>query len=252
MNLTVARRLVLGAIAIVSLGALGMVIFTGNRTSQTETAAVRTPGGDSSGCSIAFGPFEGKVEYDTADGYHYVKLRGVRFPLKGSPMRAQEVHLDAPGRTLLEKNTALLHSMLGPDVAVVRVAVSAEDKNAMPAATDIARYLQMTNRRKFGGLVYLGEDEKTDKAAEAGRPTVSEGAASPKLPLVVLQGPDAGSVSTRVAVASPGVVRVEGKTYEELYDAAGRICVTLLRMLCGSSDCPDASACASGGSCGCG
>ncbi len=28
--------------------------------------------------------------------------------------------------------------------------------------------------------------------------------------------------------------------------------ITLLKMLCGSSECPDAAACATGGNCGCG
>ena len=69
---------------------------------------------------------------------------------------------------------------------------------------------------------------------------------------ILIKGPKSGAKKTRVSVIGGGKVIVEGKTYEELYKAADLICITLMKMLCGSSDCPDAAACATGGNCGCG
>ena len=60
-----------------------------------------------------------------------------------------------------------------------------------------------------------------------------------------------GAQSTAVRVLGGGKFIIEGKTYEETYLAADFVSVTLLKMLCGSPDCPDAAACATGGDCGC-
>ena len=76
--------------------------------------------------------------------------------------------------------------------------------------------------------------------------------AKPETPIIQIKGPGSGASKTRVAVLGDGKVVVEGKTYEELNKAAGLLSITLLKMLCGSSDCPDAAACATGGACGCG
>ena len=75
--------------------------------------------------------------------------------------------------------------------------------------------------------------------------------ATAKTPKILIKGPKSGTKKTRVSVIGEGQVVVEGKTYEELYKAADLICITLMKMLCGSSDCPDAAACATGGNCGC-
>ncbi len=68
----------------------------------------------------------------------------------------------------------------------------------------------------------------------------------------VIAGDDFGTRGRVLSVdRAGGKVVVEGKTYEELYKAADLICITLLKMLCGSPDCPNAAACATGGDCGC-
>ncbi len=75
--------------------------------------------------------------------------------------------------------------------------------------------------------------------------------ATPETTIIQIRGPKSGAQSTAVQILGDGKFIVEGKTYEETYQAADFVSVTLLKMLCGSPDCPDAAACATGGDCGC-
>lgn len=207
---------------------------------------------DTKGCSIDFGKFKGEVVYDEEKDLHFLELRGARLPFKASPLKALDVPLEAPGKNALEKNTALLYGIVGKEVLHTTLLVNPdEEEEVMPAASDIARYIQMTNRRKFAGLAYTKEGGKMKRSVVRGSQIQAFENATSETPLILLKGPKSGGAKTRVLVKDGGKLIVEGKTYEGLYEAAGLIGVTLLQMLCGSSSCPDAAACATGGDCGC-
>ena len=199
------------------------------------------------------GKFFGQVTYDKEQDYYFLELRGARFPFKSSPIGAQSVLLEAPGKTDLEKNTSLLYGIMGKEVLNVTLLIDPnEEDEVMPAATDLQRYIQIANPRKFAGIAYIKEGGKLKRYVKKGSQIQALKDATTKTPKILLKGPKSGAKKTKVSVVGDGKVVVEGKTYEELYKAADLICITLMKMLCGSSDCPDAGACATGGNCGCG
>jgi hypothetical protein len=204
--------------------------------------------------TMHLGNFVGKVVYDPEEDYYFLELRGVRLPFKTSPIIAQEVKLEAPGKTKLEKNTALLYGILGPEVKHATLLINPdEEEEVMHAVTDLARYIQIAGPRKFAGIAYTKEGGKIKKPPLKGSRIQSlDRDASKSTPLIQLKGPKSGAESTRVRVLGEGRFIIEGKTYEELWKAADFVCITLVKMLCGSPDCPDAAACATGGDCGCG
>jgi hypothetical protein len=200
------------------------------------------------------GRFFGQVTYDQEKGFYFLELRGVRFPFKSSPIEAQDVLLEAPGKKDVEKNTKLLYGILGKEVSYATVLINPDEEDkVVPAATDVQRYIQIANRKKFGGIAYTKPGGKLKRSSvRKGSQIQALKDATSKTPIILLKGPGSGAKKTRVSVVGDGKVVVEGKTYEELTRAADRICITLIKMLCGSSDCPDAAACATGGKCGCG
>jgi len=201
---------------------------------------------------MSLGKFIGQVVYDEEKDYYFLELRGARFPFKTSPIQAQEALLEAPGKNELEKNTSLLYGILGPEVLHATLLINPdEEDDVMPAASDIAQYIQIVNRRKFAGLAYTKPGGKLKQSVVKGSQIQALKDATSKTPIIQIKGPKSGARDTKVSVMKAGKVVVEGKTYEELYKAADLICITLLKMLCGSPDCPNAAACATGGDCGC-
>ncbi len=199
------------------------------------------------------GKFIGQVAYSEEKEMYSLQLRGARFPFKGSPILAQEVELDAKGKNTLEKNTALLHGILGPETSHVTLLMNPDEEDeATPAAVDIARYIQMVNSAKFAGTAYIKTGGRMEQSVTKGPQIQTLEDATVMTPKILIKGPKSGATKTRVSVLDDGKVIVEGKTYDDLYKAAGLVGISLLKMLCGSSDCPDASSCATGGSCGCG
>jgi hypothetical protein len=203
---------------------------------------------------MSLGTFLGQVAYDKEKDYHFLELRGARFPFKASPIKAQEVKLEAKGKDILEKNTSLLYGMLGDEVMYTTLLIDPDEEvEVMPAATDIARYIQMVNQSKFNGIAYTKAGGKLENSVSKGSQIQSlKKNATSGTPVIQIKGPKSGAKETRVAVMGDGKVIVEGKTYDDLYEAADLLSITLLKMLCGSPDCPDAAACATGGDCGCG
>ena len=110
----------------------------------------------------------------------------------------------------------------------------------------------ITSPGKFAGLAYTKEGGDLVQTVATGSQIQSWDEATVKTPKILLKGPRGGAAGTRSALGVDGQIAVEGTTYEDLYKAADMVSLTLLKMLCGSPDCPDAAACASGGSCGCG
>ncbi len=199
------------------------------------------------------GKFFGQVTYDKEQDYYFLELRGARFPFKTSPIEALDVPLEVPGKDDLEKNTALLYGIMGKEVLNVTLLIDPnEEDEAMPAAEDLARYIQIANPRKYAGIAYTKEGGKLKQSVKKGSQIQTLKDATAKTPKILIKGPKSGAKETKVSIIGVGQVVVEGKTYEELYKAADHICITLMKMLCGSSDCPDAAACATGGNCGCG
>lgn len=203
--------------------------------------------------SLQFGKFPGRVRYDEGERLYYLELRGARFPFMTSPLAALDVPLEARGKTKLEKNTSLIYGILGRDVLHSTVLVNPEEEDeVMPAATDIARAIQIVNKKKFAGLAYTKVGGKLARSVSRGSQIASLEDATPRTPLVQLLGPKSGGSKTKIKVSDGGKVVVEGKDYEGLTQAADYIYMTLLQMLCGSPECPDASGCLTGGDCGCG
>jgi len=201
---------------------------------------------------INLGRFIGQVVYDKEKDYYFLELKGARFPFKTSPIQAQEVLLEAPGKNKLEKNTSLLYGILGEGVLHVTLLINPdEEDDVMPAAVDIARYIQIVNPKKFAGIAYTKAGGKLEQSVVKGSQIQSLEDASSETPIIQIKGPKSEGSKTRVLVIEGGKVIVEGKTYEDVYKAADLICITLLKMLCGSPECPDAAVCATGGDCGC-
>jgi len=203
--------------------------------------------------TMKFGRFLGQVVYDEAEDSYFLELRGARFPFKASPIEAQHVSLDAPGKTELEKNTALIHGILGTEVLHATLLISPdEEEDVMPAVNDIARSIQFVNPRKFAGLAYTKPGGKLERSVVKGSQIQNFDDATSKTPIVHIRGPKGGANGTGIRVGDGGKVVVEGESYEDLYKTADYIYLTLLKMLCGSPECPDAATCLSGGDCGCG
>ena len=199
------------------------------------------------------GKYIGQVAYNEAEDSYSLQLRGARFPFKASPVMAQQVRLEAKGKDALEKNTALLYGVLGPDVAYATLLINPDEEDeVMPGVIDIARYMRMVNPEKFAGSAYTKPGGRMEESAVKGSQIQSLEDATSQTPIVQIRGPKSGATETRVAILGDGKVVVEGETYEDLYLAADLVGITLLKMLCGSADCPDAAACATGGDCGCG
>ena len=203
---------------------------------------------------IQLGMYEGRVSYDTKDGYYYVEVRGARFPFKTDPREALKVPLEALGKDSLAKHSALLLGMMGKEVSYTTILINPEEENeVMPALNDLALYLQIVNKTKYNGFAYTKSGGRSKKSIGKGRQILSlDSDASSATPIVQIRGPKSGARETAVRVLGKGKFVIEGRTYDELYRAADFASVTLLKMLCGSSDCPDAAACATGLDCGCG
>jgi hypothetical protein len=240
-------------------------------TGEKPTKVDRTTG------PINFGRFMGEVVREETNGMYFLQLRGARLPFKASPLQAQSVELQAPGQKALEKNTALLYAIMGKEVEGATLLINPEEEDqVLPAAQDIARYVKVANSRKFAGVAYTKPGGKLQppetsasavqaiaqkygvQIAEAQPPKASPNTvraleeATAQRPFIQLKGPKSGATKTGVSIVGPGQILVEGKTYDDLFTAADYIGITLLKMLCGSSECPDAAACATGGKCGCG
>ncbi|UCE35008.1 MAG: hypothetical protein JSV55_02515 [Deltaproteobacteria bacterium] len=203
---------------------------------------------------IQLGMYEGRVDYDSKLGYYYIEARGARFPFKTDPREALTVTLDAPGKDLLAKHSALLLGMMGKKVARTTILINPDEEDeVMPAVRDLALYLQIVNRSKFNGIAYTKPGSKSPASVKDGSQIQSlDSDATPMTPVIQLKGPKSGGQETLVRVLGDGKFVIEGKTTDELYRAADFVSVTLLKMLCGSNDCPDVAACATGGDCGCG
>ncbi len=202
---------------------------------------------------IQLGMYRGQVTYDSEEGFYFIAARGARFPFKTDPREALKVPLEAPGKDTLAKHSALLLGMIGEGVLHTTILVNPDEEDEiMPAVADLALYLQIANRRKFAGLAYTKPGGKLENSIVKGPQIQSlDSDATPETTIVQLRGPGSGAQSTAVRVLGGGKFIIEGETYEETYLAADFVSVTLLKMLCGSADCPDAAACATGGDCGC-
>ena len=202
---------------------------------------------------IPLGMYEGRVSYDSEKGCYFIEVRGARFPFKTDPREALTVPLEAPGDDLLAKHSALLLGVMGKKVSQATILINPDEEDeVMPAVSDLALYLQIVNRRKFNGLAYTKTGGKLEKSNRKGRRIQSlDSDASATNPIIQIKGPKSGGSQTAVRVLGDGKFVIEGKTYDELYRAADFVSVTLLKMLCGSADCPDVAACATGKKCGC-
>ncbi len=202
---------------------------------------------------IQLGMYRGRVTYDSEEGYYFIEARGARFPFKTDPREALKVPLQAPGEDILAKHSALLLGMIGEKVLHTTILINPDEEDeVMPAVNDLALYLQMVNPRKFAGLAYTKPGGKLENSVVKGPQIQSlDSDATPETTIVQIKGPKSGAQSTAVRVLGDGKFIVEGETYEETYLAADFVSITLLKMLCGSADCPDAAVCATGGDCGC-
>lgn len=219
-------------------------------TSQAATDAACDPPGAED--KVSLGAFEGKVSYDEETDYFFLELRGVRLPFRTDPRRALRVPLEAPGATVKEQNTNLLYGLIGPEVQALTLLIDRrEEADVQPAVEDLLRYSGVVAPHKLGGIEYVAEEQRAPSQAE-GRPRPGLNDATRQKPLLLLRGPKAGAASSGVRVGGNGQFVVEGTTYEQVCAAADFVCLTIVKMLCGSADCPDAAACATGGSCGCG
>jgi len=202
---------------------------------------------------IPMGMYEGRVSYDSEKGYYFIEVRGARFPFKTDPREALKVSLEAPGEDSLAKHSALLLGMMGKKVSQATILINPDEEDeVMPAVSDLALYLQIVNRRKFNGLAYTKAGGKLEQSNQKGRQIQSlDSDANASNPIIQVKGPKSGASETVVRVLGNGKFVIEGKTYDELYRAADFVSITLLKMLCGSADCPDVAACATGKKCGC-
>lgn len=202
--------------------------------------------------TIQMGMFEGRLSYDSEEGYYFIEVLGARFPFKTDPREALQVPLEAPGEDALAKHSALLLGMMGEGVLHTTILINPdEEEEVMPAVTDLALYIQIVNPKKFAGVAYTKPGGKMEKSVREGPQIQSLQDATPETTIVQITGPKSGAQSTAVRVLGGGKFIVEGETYEETWKAADFVSVTLLKMLCGSPDCPDPAACATGGDCGC-
>jgi len=204
--------------------------------------------------TIQLGMYEGRVAYGSDLEYYFIEARGARFPFKTDPREALQVTLEAPGKDVLAKHSALLLGMMGKDVLRTTILINPDEKDEVaPAVRDLALHLQIVNRNKFNGVAYTKPGGRSPNSVRRGSDIQSlDSDATPGTPVIHLKGPRSGGQDTVVRVLGDGKFVIEGRTFDELYKAADFVSVTLLKMLCGSSDCPDAAACATGANCGCG
>jgi len=202
---------------------------------------------------IQLGMYEGRVTYDPEEDYYFIEARGARFPFKTDPREALKVLLEAPGEDIVAKYSALLLGMIGEGVLHTTILINPDEEDALiPAVNDLALYLQIANPRKFAGLAYTKPGGKIENSVIKGPQIQSlDVDATPQTTIVQIKGPQSGAQSTAVRVLGDGKFVIEGETYEETWRAADFVSLTLLKMLCGSPDCPDAAVCATGGDCGC-
>ena len=235
------------------LAIVALTSACGGSSEPTATAKPTAEDESSQTDKIQLGMYEGRVTYDPEDGYYFIEVRGARFPFKTDPRKALKVPLEAPGKDILAKHSALLLGMIGEGVLHTTILVNPDEEDeVMPAVNDLALYLQIVNPRKFAGVAYTKPGGKLEHSVVKGPQIQSlDSDATPQTTIVQIKGPKSGAQSTAVRVLGDGKFIVEGKTYEETYLAADFVSVTLLKMLCGSPDCPDAAACATGGDCGC-
>ena len=235
-------------LAIIALTSACSAVSESTMTSElaTEESQLNTD-------EIQLGMYRGRVVYDEEEGYYFIEARGARFPFKTDPREALKVLLEAPGQDILAKHSALLLGMIGEGVLHTTILINPdEEDDVMPAVNDLALYLQIANPRKFAGIAYTKPGGKLENSVVKGPQIQSlDSDATPETTIVEIRGPKSGAQSTAVRVLGGGKFIIEGKTYEETYKAADFVSVTLLKMLCGSPDCPDAAACATGGECGC-
>jgi hypothetical protein len=201
---------------------------------------------------MKLGKFIGEVTYDEEQDYYFLELQGARFPFKTSPLQALNVRLDAPGKSELEKNTNLLYGIIGSEVLYVTLLINPDEEDEiMPAVEDLTRYIQIVNPKKFAGFAYIKPGGKVNYSVIKGSQIQSLDNATLETPIIQIMGPGSGANETTVKMLGEGRFIIEGKTYDDVYLAADFVCITLIKMLCGSPDCPDAAACATGGNCGC-
>ena len=208
---------------------------------------------DSDSGTMRLGKVVGRVVHDPEKGYYFLELIGARFSFRTDPIEALEVLLQAPGKDKLAKNTALLYGMLGQEVLHTTILINPDEEDeVMPAATDLAQYLQIINPTKFAGIAYTKPGGKLKRSVVKGSQIQSLKGATPQTPIIQIKGPKSRAKVTVVKVLGKGKFIIQGKTYEDTYRAADFVCITLLKMLYGSPDCPDAAACTTGEDCGCG
>ena len=197
--------------------------------------------------------FFDQISYYKEQDYHFLELKEARFTIKSSHIDAQNVELDALGMTNLEKNTSLLCGILGKKVSSATLLINPDEEDeVMPAVNDIQRYLQISNPIKFAGITYTKPGGKVKQSVKNGPLIQTLEDATSETPIIRIKGPKSGAKKTKVSVVGGGKILVEGKTYPEVYKAAGFICITIMKMLLGTSDCPNATASAIGITCCCG
>ncbi|MFQ5810010.1 MAG: hypothetical protein ACE5JM_10360, partial [Armatimonadota bacterium] len=200
---------------------------------------------------VNLGALTGRVTHDAQEGVYFLELRGARLPFKAHPRRALAVTLHAPGATPSEKHKDLLYGIMGPDIRRVTVLVDPrEAEETAPAVEDLQRYIGLVAQDKLGPIAYTSQRAKATGAVAAQVRQLTE--ATSQQPIILLRGPKGGATSTAVRVRGRGQFVIEGETYDAVSAAADFVCLTIVKMLCGSPDCPDAAACATGGGCGCG
>ena len=152
------------------------------------------------------GKFTGQVVYDATQDLYFLELRGVRLPFKTNPIEATEVKLVAPGKTDKDKNSTLLLGLLGKNVHQAILLINPDEAMELaPEISDIQRYVQMVNPKKFGGVVYTQSNDERIAVRSL------EDATSRK-PIVQIKGPESGAEATRVSVLGTGQFVIEGKT----------------------------------------
>lgn len=244
----IATAIIISAIfIIITISAFFVYSLPANKQTTEQT----TPNDDVL-YTIPLGMNRGRVTYDPEEGYYYIEVEGARLPFKTDPKQALEVPLEAPGEDEKAKISALLLGMMGENVSHVTILINPDEENEVtPAVDDLKRYIQMANRRKYNGLAYTKPGGQLQNSVIYGSQIQYLEEATPQTPIIQIKGPKSGAESTRAAVLGDGKFVIEGKTYEDTYKAADLVSITLVKMLCGSPDCPDAASCATGGDCGC-
>ena len=153
------------------------------------------------------GKYIGQVAYNEGEDSYSLQLRGARFPFKASPILAQQVELEAKGENALEKNTALLHGVLGPEVDHVTLLIDPDEEDeVMPGVIDIARYMRMVNPAKFAGFAYTKPGGKMEESVVKGSEIQALKDATSQTPIVQIMGPKSGATDTKVAVVGDGMI----------------------------------------------